>query len=88
MIPSLAVVHVHNPAWRWGGVRLWLPLILLYIPLLLLLPLLLLVVIVACLAGQINPWRAMATFWDVLCSLPGTAVRVQSEGNQVLVKIL
>ena len=88
MIPSLAVVHVHNPYWRWRGVRLWVPLILLYLPLLLLSPLILLVVMVTCLVGHVNPWRAIAAFWALLCSLSGTDVRVKADGNRVLVRLL
>ena len=88
MIPSVAIVQVHNPYWRWRGVRLWLPLFLLWIPLLLVSPLLLLIVVVVCWVGRVNPWRAIRAFWGILCGLPGTDVRVQAEGNRVLVRIL
>ena len=88
MIPSLAVVRVHNPCWKWGGVRLWVPLILLYIPLLILSPLILMVVVAACLVGRMSPWRTIAAFWGLFCSLAGTDVHVRAEGNQVMVKIL
>lgn len=86
MIPNLAVIQIQSPHRR--GFRLWLPLFLLWIPLLLLAPLILLVVLVACLAVRINPWRAVAIFWGILCSLPGTDVHVRSQGNQVLVRIV
>lgn len=88
MIPSLAVVHVHNPCWKWGGVRLWVPLILLYLPLLILSPLILLVVVVACWVGHVSPWRAIQAFWGIFCSLAGTDVHVRAEGNQVVVRIV
>lgn len=88
MIPSLAVVHVHNPGWRWRGVKLWLPLFLLWIPLLLLSPLILLALLIACLVGQVSPWQAIRAFWGLLCGLSGTDVRVQAEGNRVLVRLL
>jgi hypothetical protein len=86
MIPNLAVVHVQNPYWR--GIRLWLPLFLLWIPVLLLAPVILLVVLIVCVALRVNPWRAIAAFWAILCSLPGTDVRLQADGNNVLVRIL
>jgi hypothetical protein len=86
MIPNLAIVHVHNPYWK--GFRLWIPLFLLWIPLLLLSPIILLVLLVVCIAGKINFFRAIAVFWAIACSLPGTHVRVTSNGNQVLVRIL
>jgi hypothetical protein len=86
MTPNIAIVHVENPHWR--GVRLWLPLFLLWIPIILLSPLILLVVLGVCLAGRVNPWRAIAAFWALSCSLPGTDVRVCADGNKVLVRIL
>jgi hypothetical protein len=86
VIPNLAVIQIQSPHWR--GFRLWLPLFLLWIPLLLLAPLILLAVLAVCLAGRINPWRAIATFWGILCSLSGTHVHVRSQGNQVLVRIV
>lgn len=86
MTPNIAIVHVENPHWR--GIRLWLPLFLLWIPLILLSPLILLVVVIVCLAGRINPLCAIAAFWAITCSLPGTDVRVSTCGNHVTVRIL
>lgn len=86
MIPTIAVVHMQNP--HWWGFRLWIPLFLLWIPVLLLSPLVFLVLFGVCLAGGVSPWRATRVFWSILCSLPGTDVRVTAEGNRVLVRIL
>lgn len=86
MTPNIALIHVHNPFWR--GFRLWIPLFLLWIPVLLLSPLILLVLAVVCLAGHVNPFRAIAVFWGILCSLPGTHVHVSAQQNQVMVQIL
>jgi hypothetical protein len=86
MTPSIAIVHVHNPHWR--GIHLWIPLFLLWIPLVLLSPLIFLIVAVVCLGCRINLWRAIAAFWAIWCSLPGTHVHVRSDGNQVMVRIL
>lgn len=86
MTPNIAIVHVQNPHWR--GIRLWVPLFLLWIPLVVLSPLIFLVVLGVCLAGRINPWRAIAAFWAISCSLPGTDVRVCADGNRVTVRIL
>ncbi len=85
MIPNVAVIRVESP--HWPRIPLWIPLILLWIPLLLLSPLILLVIIGACLAGGVNPWRAIATFWAILCSLPGTHVHVSANGANVVVRI-
>ena len=86
MTPSIAIVHVDNSHWR--GIHLWVPLFLLWIPLVLLSPLIFLLVAIACLGCGINLWRALAAFWAISCSLPGTNVHVRSEGNQVLVRII
>ena len=86
MTPNIAIVHIQNPQWR--GIRLCLPLFLLWIPLIVLSPLILLVLFAVCLAGRINPLRAIAAFWDFSCSLSGTDVRVCADGNRVTVRIL
>jgi hypothetical protein len=51
-------------------------------------PLIFLVVFAVCLAGRVNPWRAIVAFWAISCSLPGTDVHVSAHGNQILVCIL
>jgi hypothetical protein len=86
MTPNIAIVHVHNPHWR--GIRLWIPLFLLWIPLLILSPLIFLVLLAFCFLGEVSVWQAIKVFWGILCGLPGTDVRVQAEANQVLVRIL
>jgi hypothetical protein len=86
MTPNIAIVHIQDPHWR--GIRLWLPLFLLWIPLILLSPLIVLVVVGVCLAGRINPLRAMAAFWAISCNLRGTDVRVCADGKRVTVRIL
>jgi hypothetical protein len=86
MTPNIAVVHIENPYWR--NLHLWVPLFLLWIPLILLSPIILLVLLVACLVWNISTWRAIATFWAIACSLPGTEVHVRAEGKTVRVKIL
>jgi hypothetical protein len=68
--------------------QLWLPLFLLWIPALMLAPVILLIVIGVCLAGRVNPGRAIATFWAILCGLPGTRVHVTTLDSKVLVRIL
>jgi hypothetical protein len=86
MTPNIAVVQVSNPYWR--GCRLWLPLFLLWIPLVVLAPFVLLAMLIASLALGIPFWRSINVFWNLLCGLPGTEVRVQAQANSVLVRIL
>jgi len=86
MIPLIAVVGFETPYWHLP--RIWIPLILLWIPLLLLSPLLLLVLAVASIATGIGFWKSIAVFWGILCSLPGTDVRVTVDHKNVVVRIL
>jgi hypothetical protein len=84
--PNIAIVHVnhhHGP-----NFRLWLPLFLLWIPALILAPFVLVVMLVACVCTGVPFWQSVAAFWAIMCSLPGTDVRVTTEGNRVLVRIL
>jgi hypothetical protein len=86
MTPNVAVIGIQTPGWR--GFRLWIPLFLLWIPLVLLSPLIFLVVLGVCLAGRVNPWRAIAAFWAISCSLPGTHIHVSAQKTQILVRVL
>ncbi len=86
MTPNFAVVHVN---WHYGpNFRLWLPLFLLWIPAILLAPFILLALLIACLISRVPFWRCIGAGWGLLCSLPGTDVRVATGGNKVLVRIL
>ena len=86
MTPNFAIVHVNFP--HGPNFRLWLPLFLLWVPAILLAPFVLLALLIACLISGIPFGRTIATLWALLCSLPGTDVRVATEGNKVLVRIL
>lgn len=86
MTPNLAYVRVEWPRGRRIGV--WLPLFLLWIPLVLLSPLIVLVVVAVCAAGRVNAWKALAAFWALVVSLPGTDVRMVADGSRVVVRIL
>ena len=88
MTPNIAIVQVTNLHSRWRGFRLWIPLFLLWIPAILLSPVILPVLFGLCIAGRIDPFRAIRIFWDILCSLPGTNVHVRADRNTVLVRIL
>jgi hypothetical protein len=86
MTPNIAIVHVNYP--QGPNFRLWLPLFLLWIPALLLAPFVLVILLVACVCLGIPFWQSIRSFWAIVCSLPGTDVRVTTEGNHVLVRIL
>jgi hypothetical protein len=86
MIPTLAIVRFQTP--HWHTPQLWLPLFLFWILVLPLSPLILLVLLALAIVGRVSPWRAISVFWEILCSLSGTHVRVCAEGKKVQVRIL
>lgn len=86
MTPSIAVVRIETE--HWWRFPIVVPLFLLWIPVILLSPLILVVVWAACFLGRVSFWRAIATFWAIVCGLPGTDVRVCADGNRVTVRIL
>ena len=86
MIPNVAIVRIQSPHWR--GFRIWIPLFLLWIPVLLLSPLILLVLLACRIAGGIDFFTAVTTFWGLLMGLRGTDVRVAASGSHVTVRIL
>ena len=71
MTPNLAIVHVENPHWR--GIRLWIPLFLLWIPVILLSPL----IFIACLLCRVNPFRAFGMMWQILSTLTDTKLELE-----------
>jgi hypothetical protein len=86
MTPNFAVIAIETAEWRMP--RLWIPLFLLWIPVLLLSPLIFLLLVAIAIATENNIWRLLSVFWTIASSLPGTHVRVEAEGNRILVRIL
>jgi hypothetical protein len=86
MTPNIAVVRIETPYWHC--IPLWIPLFLLWIPAILLSPLIFIVIFGLSMAGELNPWRTFRALWDLLCSLPGTHVRVTADGSRIQVRIL
>ena len=86
MTPSFAVVGIEAPGFHWP--RIWLPVFLLWIPAVLLAPLALLVLAVVCVAADVRFWRTIAVLWRILCSLPGTDVRVHAAESRIVVRIV
>jgi len=86
MTPNLAVIRI-QPGQTWCP-PIPLPLFLLWIPGILLAPFILLAIWILCLVHRLPFWRTIRVFWDILCSLPGTNVRVCAEGKKITVRIL
>ena len=99
MTPNFAIVRIQNhtgvPAnksssagWHFWGFPIVLPLFLLWIPAILLAPFVLIVLCAVCIAADVSFGRTIATCWNILCSLPGTDVRVCADGKRITVRIL
>lgn len=86
MTPSIAILRISSPYWR--GLRLWLPLFLLWIPLILLSPLLLPALVIACLFYRVSLRHALSLTWGLMTALRGVEVDVRTQGNSVHVRIL
>jgi len=86
MTPNLAVIRI-EPEHAWVP-PIPLPLFLLWIPAILLAPFVLLTLWVVCMVFKVPFWRTVRVVWDVVCSLPGTNVRVCAEGKRITVRIL
>jgi hypothetical protein len=89
VIPNLAVVRVESEHFWCPPIPI--PLFLIWVVVLLLSPLLLAGLIVlwaVCLCLGYPLGRAISVFWEILCALPGTYVRVTAEGKHVTVRIL
>ncbi len=85
MIPMFLTISVRAQGTR--PIRLWLPLILVWI---LLLPFLVLIVPAVMILGAIaglNPLAAAGSFFAVFCALAGTHVEVEAPDAHVLVQI-
>ena len=86
MTPNIAIVRIQKG--HWWGFPIILPLFLLWIPAILLGPFVLLILWAVCIAADVSFSATVVTMWKILCSLPGTDVRVCTEGNRVTVRIL
>ena len=85
MIPLFAVVGFR--IWR-HIFKLWFPLFLAWLLLLPVILLLLPVFGIVCLAGRVNPLRALSTGWQILAGLKGTHIEVDDSRTFVLVRIV
>jgi uncharacterized membrane protein len=86
MIPFVAVVSLRNQESR--TIRLWIPLILIW---LLLLPLAVLLspfIFIACLFCRVNPFRGVALMWQVLNALTDTSIEVEQRSAGMSFHIL
>jgi hypothetical protein len=84
--PNVAIIRIETQ--HWHCIPLWIPLFLLWVPAILLSPLIFVVIFALAVAGRVDPWRAIAALWNLVCSLPGTNVRVVADGAKVQVRIL
>jgi len=84
--PLLAVVHILPNAMH-RGIRLWVPLCLVWLLLLPFVLVLLPVFFVVCAAIDIHPFKTLGAFIAVLGSLNGTHVEVDSPSASVFIHV-
>ncbi len=87
MLPLFLIVHVLMPTASHRGIRLWVPVFLIWILLLPFLLVLLPVYFIVCAAIDIHPFRTLAAFFAVLASLGGTHVEVDSPDASVFIHV-
>ncbi|HEY2883866.1 MAG TPA: hypothetical protein VGJ08_01465 [Rhizomicrobium sp.] len=84
--PLLAVVHILPNEVR-RGIRLWVPLFLIWLLLLPFLLVLLPVYFVVCAVVDIDPFKTLGAFIAVLGNLNGTHVEVESRQASVFIHV-
>ena len=84
--PMLAIVHI-LPRQMHRGIRLWVPLFLVWLLLLPFVLVLLPVYFVFCAVADIAPFKTLGTIFAVLGSLGGTHVEVDSPKAAVLIHV-
>lgn len=85
VIPQVVTVRVHSG--RGRRVRLWIPLLPVFVVLSPLVALVLVVLVVACVVHRIDPVRALYAGWRLLWSLSGTRIEIEQGGTAVLVNV-
>ena len=85
-LPMLAVVHV-MPTKVHKGIRLWVPLFLVWLLLLPFILVLLPVYFVVCAVIDIDPFKTLGVMVAVLGSLNGTHVEVESPDANVFIHV-
>ena len=86
MIPFVAVVSLRNQESR--TIRLWIPLILIWLLLLPMAGLLSPFIFIACLFCRVNPFRGVALMWQVLNALTDTSIEVEQRSAGMSFHIL
>lgn len=84
--PLLAVVHILPNRVR-RGIRLWVPLFLVWLLLLPFLLVLLPVFFIVCAVIDVHPFKTLGAFFAVLGSLTGTHVEVDSPSASVFIHV-
>lgn len=85
MIPMIARVRLKQG--NRFGLRLWIPLFLIWLLLAPLVLVLLPLLFVACAVARIHPFRAVAVLAGILGALAGTHIEVNDPNNQILIQL-
>ncbi len=86
MIPLLAIVNV-RPA-HGKGIRLWLPLFLVWLLLIVLGIILSPLILIACLIARLNPFLTVWRLIGVFVAMAGTDIEVHAPDADVVVRVI
>ena len=85
MMPQVVTVHVHHGQKR--SIRLWIPLLPVFVVLSPLLLVAAFILVVTCVVYRISPGPAFGAIWHLLSALRGFNLEVQQGRHGVLVNI-
>lgn len=85
MIPLMLRLRIRN--YKGIGIRLWIPLFLAWLLLLPLVLVLLPLAFIILAAFRVNPFRALATGWQILAGLRGALIEIADRKAGVLIRI-
>jgi len=85
MIPLFAIIRIRSK--RGRGFQLWVPLFLLWLVLLPFVVLLSPLILLVCLVGQVNPFRAVSVVCQILAGLTNTHIEVDDPNNSIMIRV-
>ncbi len=85
MIPLFAIIRIRSK--RGRGFQLWVPLFLLWLVLLPFVVLLAPLILLVCLVGQVNPFRAVSVVCQILAGLTNTHIEVDDPNNSIMIRV-
>jgi len=85
MIPLFSIIRIRNK--QGQAFQLWVPLFLLWLLLLPFVVLLSPLILLVCLVGRVNPFRAVSVVCQILAGLTNTHIEVDDPDNSVMIRV-